>query len=129
MSQPFVRRNSLILAGMTAATLLTACEDKRVKQLDTGITRDSALSVMSHDLKPGSGPDSLPNVYRRARYLVNGKNLEVLFFTSNDEKAGKDSVPTRKLTPIVFLENKLIGRGWDFLDSLSKADKIDVVKR
>jgi hypothetical protein len=60
---------------------------------------------------------------------VNGKNLEVLFFTSNDEKAGKDSVPTRKLTPIVFLENKLIGRGWDFLDSLSKADKIDVVKR
>jgi hypothetical protein len=129
MSHPFVRRNSLILAAITAATLLTACEDKRVKQLDTGITRDSALSVMSHDLKPGSGPDSLPNVYRRARYLVNGKNLEVLFFTSNDEKVGKDSVPTRKLTPIVFLENKLIGRGWDFLDSLSKADKIDVVKR
>ncbi len=122
-----VKRNSFVLVSLAAATLLSACEDKRVKELDTGITRDSALSIMSQDMKPG-GPDSLPNVYRRARYLVNGKNLEVLFFTANNEKVGKDSVPTRKLTPIVFRENKLIGRGWPFLDSLSKADKIDIVK-
>jgi len=129
MNHSLVKRNAFVLAGLTAATLLAACEDKRVKQLDTGITRDSAMSVIAQDMKPGAGPDSFPNVYRRSRYLVGGKTLEVLFFTSNNEKAGKDSVETRKLAPIVFLDNKLIGKGWDFLDSISKADKIDIVKR
>jgi hypothetical protein len=129
MNHPFVRRNAFVLAGLTAATFLVACEDKRVKQLDTGITRDSALSILSQDLKPGSGPDSFPNVYRRARYLIKGKNYEVLFFTPNNEKAGKDSVETKKLTPLLFVDNKMIGRGWNVLDSVSKADKIDLVKR
>jgi len=124
-----VRRRSLVLAAMSAATLLAACQDKRVKQLDTGITRDSALTVIGQDLKPSAGPDSFPNVYKRSRYLIAGKNYEVLYFTSDNEKQGKDSVKTKNLTPVVFRENKLIGKGWDFWDSLSKANNIPVEKR
>ena len=129
MNQTSVKRSAFAAAALTGALFLGACEDKRVKELDTGITRDSAMSVISRDLKPGSGPDSFPNVYRRSRYLLNGKNVEVLYFTSNNEKAGKDSVATRKLTPIVFIDNRLAGRGWDYLDSLSKANHIEIVKR
>ena len=63
------------LAGTTVA--LAACTDKRVQALDTGITRDSALSVMSQDLNPvaGRASDSLPNVYRKSNYLIAGKML------------------------------------------------------
>src|SRR4051812_25727195 len=126
MNHLSVRRRAWTVAALSAATLIAACEDKRVKQLDTGITRDSAMSVISHDLPANAGPDSFPNVYDRRRYLMGGKNYEVLLFTANNEKKGKDTVPLKKLTPLVFVENKLIGRGWDFWDSVAKANKIPI---
>ena len=129
MNHVSVSRSALVLTILTTAVLSTACEDKRVSQLDTGITRDSAVSVISHDLKPGSPSDSFPNVYKRDRYLMDGKNYEVLFFTPNNEKQGKDSVPLKKLTPLVFVENKMIGHGWPFWDSVAKAHKIPVQPR
>jgi hypothetical protein len=130
MNHLFVRRRTVTLAALSAAVLTTACEDKRLKQLDTGITRDSAVSVISHDTKPGAGPDSFPNVYKREKFLVSGKNYEVLYFQPENKKqpelnvVTKDTVPLDKLTPIVFIENRMIGKGWDFWDSVSKANHI-----
>lgn len=121
-----VRRRALFIVGLSCAAVTTACEDKRVKQLDTGITRDSAVSVIAHDLKPGSPSDSFPNVYKRDRYLIGGKNIEVLYFTPNNEKAGKDTVPLKKLTPLVFIDFKLAGRGWAYWDSVRAANKIQL---
>jgi len=118
-----VRRRITVLSAAMASIVLVACEDKRVKQLETGITRDSAVSVMSHDLR-GSGPDSFPNTYTRERYLIGGKTYEVLYFTPNNEKAGKDSVPWKKLTPLVFVENHLVAKGWSSWDSIASANKI-----
>jgi hypothetical protein len=131
MNHVSVKRSTVTVAAFSCAILLAACEDKRVSQLDTGISRDSALSVISHDIKPGTatGPDSFPNVYMRARYLIKGKNFEVLYFTPTNEKiekAGKDTIPLRKLSPIVFVDNRLIGRGWDFWDSVAAANRIQV---
>lgn len=130
-----VRRRALSVAGLFTATVVVACTDKRVKQLDTGITRDSAMSVISQDLKPGAPHDSFPNVYKRDRYLIAGKNLEVLYFNGDNKKqtveSGKatvDSVPPRKLTPLVFLDNKMVGKGWDQWDSIAKANKIPIQK-
>lgn len=130
MNHPSVRRSALTVVALAAAMLAAACgPDKRVQALNTGITRDSVLSVISHDLKPGTPPDSFPNVYKRSRYLINGRNYEVLYFTPNDEKQGKDSVATRKLTPLVLVENKLVGKGWGVWDSVSKANNIPLEKR
>lgn len=113
----------LLLTALTGSVALVACEDRRVKQLDTGITRDSAVSVISHDLK-GTGSDSFPNTYTRERFLIAGKNYEVLYFTPNNEKVGKDSVPWSKLTPLVFVENRLVAKGWPAWDSIAGANNI-----
>jgi len=121
-----VRRSALAVAALSLVTMLVACEDKRVSQLDSGITRDSALNVMQRDLKPGAGSDSFPNVYTRHSYLINSKHIEVLYFTPNNEKAGKDTIPLRKLSPIVFVDNRLIGKGWPFWDSVAAVNKIQV---
>ena len=117
------------MVGLSSAAFIAACEDKRVKELDTGITRDSAVSVIAQDLKPGSPSDSFPNVYKRDRYLINGKHIEVLYFTPNNEKVGKDTVPLKKLTPLVFVDFKLVGRGWEYWDSVRTANKIPIEKR
>jgi hypothetical protein len=129
MNNPFVRRSTFSVAALGCGLLLTACEDKHLKQLDTGITRDSAMTVISKDVAPNAKPDSFPNVYVRERYLIAGKNYEVLYFTPHNEKAGKEPVPFKDLTPIVFTDNKLVGRGWTFWDSMATANKIPLKKK
>ena len=128
MKSYFVRRRALVLVGGGAVALLSACEDKRVSQLDTGITRDSAVTVLAQEIK-GGGSDSLPNVYTREQFLINGKMHEVLYFSPGNEKATKDTVPYKKLTPIVFVNNKLVAKGWSAWDSISKANNIPVKPR
>jgi len=110
--------------------VLGACEDKRVQAVDSGISRDSLVSVIAHDLPANAKSDSFPNVYIRERYLMGGKNYEVLYFTPNNEKAqtGKDTA-WDKLTPIVLMNNLTLGKGWKFWDSISTANKIPLKKR
>src|SRR5262245_58446246 len=127
-----VRRRTLLLAGLGTASLLAACEDKRVKQLNAGISRDSAVNIIKQDLKPaadakpGATPDSFPNVYWRERFLIAGKNIEVLYFTPENDKApppvngrvasaGPDTIITyRRLKPLDFIDGQLCGRGCAF---------------
>jgi len=125
-----------MVASAVAGVVMVACEDARVKQLDTGITRDSAVSVIAQGLKPGAPSDSFPNVYTRERFLVKGQNLEVLYFTPENDKLTvkngvkmSDTINFKRLTPLVFRDNRLIGRGWDYWDSVSKANEIPVKKR
>lgn len=125
-----VSRRIAVPCAFAGAMMLAACEDKRVKAVDTGITRDSAVSIIAHDLPANAKPDSFPNVYTRERYLIAGKNYEVLYFTPKNDKAetGKDTVWS-KLTPIVLLNNKTVGTGWKVWDSIAAANKIPLKKR
>jgi len=129
MKPYLVRERMFALLGAVSLVTLAACEDKRVKALDTGITRDSAVSVLAKELSPGAPPDSFPNVYMRERFLVAGKPLEVLYFTPNNEKVSKDTLPMKQLTPIVFLDNRLLGKGWKVWDSVAQANHIPLKKR
>ncbi len=145
MNTDSVRRRALLATGLTSAFFLAACEDKRVKELDTGISRDSAVKVITQDAKPAPAadsstisPNSIPNVFWRERFLIAGKNYEVLYFTSDNSKMPmphnggllpSDSIPFGKLTPIVFVDNRLTGRGWSYWDSVSTSLKIPLKKR
>jgi hypothetical protein len=116
----FVRGRLYTVAALGAMVALSACEDKRTKELTLGITRDSAMSVLAQKIK-GGGHDAWPNVYDHESYFTNGKTHEVLYFTPNNEKKGRDTVPAKKLTPLVFIDNKLVAKGWPAWDSISKA--------
>ena len=125
-----VRAISRLAGGAAAIVLFAACQDKRVKEVDAGITRDSLLSVIG---KGSKGVDSLPNVYTRERYLIDGKNYEVFFFSSSGKHVytgvQKDTIPWKDLEPIAMIDNKVAGKGWSFLDSLYGAHKIPLKKR
>jgi hypothetical protein len=130
MNQSSVSRRALVPLALSIATLTVACEDKRVKEIDTGISRDSAVSIIAHDLPANAKSDSFPNVYIRERFLMGGKNYEVMYFTPNNDKAvaGKDTA-WAKLTPIVLINNRVSGRGWTYWDSVATANKIPLKKR
>lgn len=123
-------RRVVAQTALGVATLLSACEDKRVKAVEKGITRDSLLTVIGKD---APGVDSLPNVYARERYLIDGKNYEIMLFspTGKHNYLGnqKDSIPRKELTPIAMIDNVVVGKGWEFLDSLYRANHIPIVPR
>jgi hypothetical protein len=126
----FVGRRGIIFAALSSIALLGACTDKRVKAVDTGISKDSLLNVIG---KGAPGIDSLPNVYQRERYLIDSKTYEILFFSPTGKHVfvgvQKDTIPWKNLTPIAMIDKKVVGKGWDFLDSLYAAHKIPVKKR
>jgi hypothetical protein len=108
--------------------LAAACSDARVKKLDEGITRDSVLAIL-RDGAPAVGADSLPHVYEDAAYLVNGHKYEVFYYTKGDEVAGADSLPAKKLTPIVLVDGAVGGWGWQYWDSVATSIKLPVKPR
>jgi len=114
------KRGAVTVLSLTLTLGLAACEDKRVKDLNVGITRDSAITVLAQEIK-GTTHDADPNVYTREQYLQNGKNYEVLYFAPNNQKFPKDTVAWKNLTPIVFVDNKLAAKGWEKWDSISTA--------
>ena len=127
----FVGRSSFAFAAISSMVLLGACgEDKRTKGVDTGISKDSMLTIIG---KGSPGVDSLPNVYQRERYLIDSKSYEIMFFSPTGKHAfvgvQKDTIPWKDLTPIAMIDNKVVGRGWEYLDSLYAAHKIPVKKR
>ena len=118
MKQPLKRLPSAALLLLAAA-----CGDARVKKLGEGISRDSVLTIL-RDGKPAVGADSLPHVYEDAAYLVNGRNYEVFYYTKGDEVAGADSLPAKKLTPIVLVNGNVTGWGWKHWDSVATSIKL-----
>ena len=125
-----VRTRTIAITAFGTVALLAACQDARLKKVDTGMTRDQLLNEIG---KSAPGVDSLPNVYQRERYLINGKNYEIFFFSPSGKHVyqgvQKDTIPWKDLTPIAMIDNKVVGKGWEYLDSLSTANKIPLKKR
>ena len=78
-----------------------------MQDMQTGITRDSVMSLAA---KGTQGADSMPSIYSREQYLINGKTLEVLYFDQDNRKAGRDTVALQHLTPLVMYDGKLVGK-------------------
>ena len=116
------RRRQVLAAGiMVLAGTLAGCGDSRIKQLTPGITRDSALKVINE----GAASDSLARVYKQETYLVEGKQLNVLFYNKDGIKQASDSTLAAKAqTPIVTVDGKVTGWGWTHYDSVAKANNI-----
>ena len=116
------RRQQVLAAGiMVVAGTLAGCGDSRIKQLSPGITRDSALKVINE----GAAGDSLARVYKQEMYLVNGQQLNVLFYNKDGIKQATDStLAANAQTPIVTLDGKVTGWGWSHYDSVAKANDI-----
>ena len=118
-----IGRRAAVLVAATSVVALSACGDKRIDSLSTGITRDSALKVLAG----GASSDSLANVYRQETYINNGRMINVLLYNKDGIVQATDStVPDNKLTPVVTVDGKVSGWGWAHYDSVAKANNIAV---
>jgi hypothetical protein len=112
------RRRLGVALALAFAVALSSCADKRIRDLDVGISKDSMLKVVGRGAPEG---DSLPNIYRHNAYLVQGKMFEVYFFDPENRKlADSVAVHSKELTPIVLLDGRVEGWGWRYASKLSR---------
>jgi hypothetical protein len=125
MSNATVAQRRLVAVALSVvAVALASCADKRIRDLDVGISKDSMLKVVGRGAPEG---DSLPNIYRHNAYLVQGKMFEVYFFDPENRKlADSVGVPSKELTPIVVLDGRVEGWGWRYASKLTEEYGIPV---
>ena len=104
---------------------VTAPNRANLMKLSIGMTKENVLKVMG--TKPGVicpfvGPftgiamrHTINNPYRSEILQGKDKTFEVLYYAT-DDKNNTLAITDDELTPLVFDDSKLIGRGWSFLD-------------
>jgi hypothetical protein len=98
-------------AALVALFALAACGDARLDKLSLGISKDSTAQVI------GEPPHS------EVSYITAGKVWEVQFYARGSVGA-KDSIPWRKMSPVVFINHKTVGWGWSWCGPASKKQTI-----
>ncbi len=108
---------------LTAVTLLAlvACGDARLGKLAVNMTADSLATVM------GSAP------HRTQSIILNGKVWSVSVYDNGTtplppiavktpmgtDSTVIDSIPWRKMSPVVLIDGKVVGWGWGWWDKQS----------
>jgi hypothetical protein len=96
--------------------------DPRLQELTAGIPRDSALRILTQGATSG---DSLANIYRREMYLLDGKAVEILFYSRDGLKEGQGAAAAEStLRPVIVTEGMVSGWGWAYFDSLARIHDI-----
>jgi hypothetical protein len=96
---------------------------KHVTQLTLGMTKEQVEAVMGTEsikIKCWLREVEIKNPTKTEVFGGNGKSFEVLYYLTNTEYAGWEIVEYDDLTPLVFLDNKLIGVGELFLREVKK---------
>jgi hypothetical protein len=118
MSTSSRRRHHVIALAALSVLALSACQDKRIRELDVGISKDSALKILA-DGRLGTA-DTIPNIYRHNRYFVQGREFDIYLFDAEDRKAWTDpEVLDKDLTPVVVVDGKVDGWGWGHMDDVT----------
>ena len=126
MDRRTTNRIGFALAASAALLATTACGDKRLEKVSTGMSRDSVLAIINE----GANGDSLARVYRQESYLLpntkgNAFLANILFYDSRGRKEAEEpNVSPDAITPIVLSDGKVIGWGWTYYDSLATANNI-----
>lgn len=112
------RRVRYLSAAVLTAFALTACQDKRIRELDVGITKDSAIKIIGDGMQPKL--DTIQNVYRHNRYFVQGREFDIYLFDPENRKFWEDpEVLDKELTPVVVIDGKVDGWGWSHMDDVT----------
>jgi len=105
------------LAVASALLALAGCarSDPRLEKLSEGIALDSVLRVMEAD-----------SATRTDAFLMNGRMINALYFARPGATDSADRTD-RKMSPVVLVDGKVVGWGWEKWDSIAAANAITVV--
>jgi hypothetical protein len=86
-------------------------------KVDIGMTKTQVIGIMGDRTATEAASGTYTNPFKRETIKgVDGKSYDVLFYYT--QQIGNSPIETG-LTPIAFLENKVVGIGWGYLDAVS----------
>jgi hypothetical protein len=103
--------NAQIVLASAGVLTLAACGDARLDKLHIGDTADAA--AISVGLPP----------HRTVTYFAKGHQWMVQFYPKA-ETGDKDSVEWRKMSPVVLIDSKVVGWGWNWWGPEAAKEKI-----
>ena len=116
----------LLLSGCSSYSSLRNSNRANLNLIEVGMPKERVASIMGSET--GSGMDgTITNPYRRETLLgLDGRSYDVLFYYT--DRIGEKSVETG-LTPVVFLDGKVSGIGWTYMDSVVGASTTTIRRR
>ncbi len=113
------------LAAALALTAISACQDSRLRALDAGMAKDSVIALLA-DGTPARA-DTIQNVYKHTRYLMDAKEIDIYMFDPKNRKMWEDpNVTNEELTPVVVIDGKLDGFGWNHMEDVTSKYRIQI---
>ncbi len=106
----------LALLGFVVAAMACDRADPRLRQLRAGMGKDSVAVAM------GAAPRRLDPYLYKAQYI------EVRYYQKQG-KTDSASLQDRSMAPVITINGKVTGWGWDYLDSVAAANNIPVKKK
>ncbi len=102
--------------ALLLAVTLSGCGDSRLKKFSVDITQDSVTKLM--------GGDSAHTV---TSFFVKNRKWDVRYY-ARSAALPKDSIPWRKMSPVIFVDGKVVGWGWGSLEKDAKMLGIELPK-
>jgi len=120
-------------AGPMTLSQATARTREKLLKTVVGMSKEKVVNIVGTKPKEVIDPKAsndqifatISNPYRSETIQGNGKNLEVVFYVT-DDKDGNSVISNEELTPLVFEEGKMIGWGWSYLVSDDQKFEITV---
>ncbi|HEY4321332.1 MAG TPA: DUF3192 domain-containing protein [Gemmatimonadales bacterium] len=101
------------IAALAALSVLAACSDARLEKINLGMSKEQVATAM------GDAP------HRSLGYLTQGKNWDVQLYARTSVEA-TDSVLWRKMSPVIFIDDKAVGWGWSWWGNRAAKEKIEM---
>jgi len=111
-------------AGPMTLSQATARTREKLLKTSVGMPKEKVMNIVGTKPKEVIDPKAsndqtlatISNPYRSEIIQSNGKNLEVVYYVT-DDKDDNGVISNEELTPLVFDEGKMIGWGWAYLVS------------
>lgn len=99
----------LVAIGICLAVVFCGCASSRLRSSSLFLPDDKSLSLR-RNMSP----------YEVVELMGNPQKPILIYFYANEAGGLRSSFSKDKCTPLVFVDNKLAGWGWDYLHGAAK---------
>jgi len=113
----------LLMTGCATIDRMANDNNQKMSQLSLGMTKQAVLSIMgTKRIRTGSVPAYISNPHKSDAYKdKDGDFIEVLYYFTGS-KARDGAITEDETTPVVFVNNELVGWGHSFIDKIRRVE-------
>jgi hypothetical protein len=105
--------------------MIQSTNRSNLNKISIGMTKSDVLNIMGTTTIRSEDGTMINSPFRSETTTQNGLNYEIHFFYT-DTKKMDGSITDDELTPVVYLDGKVVGYGWSYLKDNIKKYQFDI---